>query len=552
LDQAGRARESQPPLRVDDARVPMRDGVHLAADVLRIDDGRPRPVLLLRTPYSRAAARAAGDVLGIARDGWVVVCQDVRGRFDSDGRFMPFQDEAADGCDTVQWCAAQPWCDGRVAMSGGSYLGAAQLLCAMAAPPALGAVAPMLTPVYDQGWCGEGGAMLLGLLAPWLAGFAAAEEGSGPAPRRDAQRVLDDPDGAYAEALGRSPMRDLLTRFPAMLQGGDPADLDLVASGRRVTVPGFHVGGWYDAFCEHTLRAYTALRSGAGTERARLGQRLVMGPWTHFTLLMRLSGEIDFGAEAAAPGLPAEMLAWSRRVLDGEDVEGDARVFVMGENRWRVLPSWPPPASPLRLHLDSGRHANSLHGDGRLQLANPAETRADQYRYDPSDPVPSRGGRGAGPHLPPPGPCDQRPVEERADVLVYTSDRLPRALTVMGEVTASICFASSAMSADVTVKLVEVHADGRAINLVDSVRRTALVPGEPARVEVAVGSTAIVVAAGHRLRVEVSSSNFPRLDRNPSTGEPAATATVLRPASQTVLHGGDHPSWVELPIVADG
>jgi putative CocE/NonD family hydrolase len=551
MGQAGGARQPQPPLRVDDARVPMRDGVELATDVVRIDDGTPRPVLLMRTPYSRAASRAAADVLGIARDGWVVVCQDVRGRSDSDGCFMPFQDEAADGCDTVQWCAAQPWCDGRVAMSGGSYLGAAQLLCAMGAPPALRAVAPMLAPVYDQGWCVEGGAMLLGLLAPWLAGFAATEAGALAAQAGNAQGVLDDPDGAYAQPLGLPPVRDLVTRFPSVLHAGEAADADVVASSHRVTVPGFHVGGWYDAFCDHTLRAYTALRGGAATEPARRGQRLVMGPWTHFTLFMRLSGGVDFGAEAAAPGLPAEMLAWSRRVLDGEEVEGDARIFVMGENRWRVLPSWPPPASPLRLHLDSGGHANSLHGDGTLQTANPAETRVDRYRYDPSDPVPTRGGRGAGPHLPPPGPWDQRAVEERADVLVYTSDPLPRALTVMGEVTASICFASSAASADVTVKLVDVHPDGLALNLVDSVRRIALVPDEPARVEVVLGSTAIVVAAGHRLRVEVSSSNFPRLDRNPSTGEPSATATVLRPASQTVLHGGDHPSWVELPIVAD-
>jgi uncharacterized protein len=542
-------------LVVEDVRIPMRDGVRLAADVIRAGGGAPRPALLIRTPYSRAAARASADLVGIARSGWAVVSQDVRGRSDSEGRFTPFRQEAADGWETVAWCAAQPWCDGSVAMSGGSYLGATQLLCALAAPPALRAIAPMLAPSWDGGWCFEGGAMLLGLLAPWLAGFAASEPNSPDADRRSAEGVLADPIAAYRAPLGRDPSRALISRFPSLLppaDAGDAAAVDVLGGCARITVPAWHVGGWYDVFCEDTLRAHQALREGAGSERARRGQRLVMGPWTHFNLFLRASTEVDFGAEAAAPGLPTEILDWSRRAAAGEEVEGDVRIFVMGENRWRTLPAWPPPATPLRLFLGSGRGANSLRGDGTLARGNPPDAGADRYGYDPADPVPTRGGRGAGPHMPPPGPCDQRPVEERDDVLVYTSEPLEQPLTLIGGVTASICFASSAPSADVTVKLVDVHPDGRALNVVDSVRRTALAPGEAARVEVAVGSTALVVGEGHRLRVEVSSSNFPRLDRNPSTGEPAITATALRPARQTVFHGGDRASWVELPVVAGG
>ncbi len=539
-------------LRVEDVRIPMRDGVQLAADVLRIDDGVRRPALLMRTPYSRAGSRMTADAVAMARAGWAFVCQDVRGRWDSEGCFMPFHQEIEDGHDSVEWCARQPWCDGTVATWGGSYVGSTQMLAAIGAPPSLRAVTPVCTASgYDEGWCYEGGAMQLGFLEAWAAGFVSTEPGVRAGDRRNAQRFIEDHDAGYLRPLGSAPVQRLFGRFPAWLRPGDARAWEAVDVARhhhRVSVPGFHVGGWYDIFCEGTLRNFTGLQSNAATERARRGQRLLMGPWSHFNIFQRVSPELDFGWFAAGVTVVAEMLDWTRRAVAGEEVEGGARIFVMGENRWRDMASWPPPTEPLRLYLDSGGRANSLRGDGALRFSNPADAAADRYRYDPRNPVPSRGGRSCGPHLPMPGPSDQRSVEERDDVLVYTSEPLQQPLTVMGMVRASICFASSAPSADVTVKLVDVHPDGRAFNVVDSVRRTALTPGEPAHVDVEVGSTAITVAAGHRLRVEVSSSNFPRLDRNPSTGEPATTATVLRPARQTVHHGGDRPSWVELPV----
>jgi putative CocE/NonD family hydrolase len=537
----------------EDARIPMRDGVRLAADVVRVDDGRRRPALLVRTPYSRAGARINGtDLVAIARADWVYVNQDVRGRYDSEGCFTPFHQEIHDGHDSVAWCAAQPWCDGNVAMWGGSYVGATQLLAAISAPPALRAITPMLTASgYDDGWCYEGGAMQLGFLEPWAANFVATGNDAHAADRRNAQRMLDDHDAAFLHPLGGAAPRRLFSQFPNWLRPDDSRawnTVDIAAQHHRVNVPGFHVGGWYDIFCEGTLRNFTGLQANAANERARRGQRLVVGPWSHFNIFQRLSAELDFGPHAFGA---AEMLGWTRRAVAGEDVDGGVRIFVMGENRWRDMPSWPPPSKPLRLYLDSGGRANSLHGDGVLRSSNPAEFVADRYRYDPKDPVPTRGGRGCGPYLPTPGPSDQRDVEARKDVLVYTTEPMQQALTLIGMVTASISFVSSAPSADVTVKLVDVHPDGRPLNVVDSVRRIALVPGEATAVEVAVGSTAMVIGAGHRLRVEVSSSNFPRLDRNPSTGEPAGFATGLQGARQTVLHGGDRPSWVELPVVAD-
>ena len=540
----------------EDVRISMRDGVRLAADVVRIDDSTRRPVLLLRTPYSRAGARANGtDMVALARDGWVFVNQDVRGRYDSDGCFTPFHQEIDDGHDSVAWCAAQPWCDGNVATWGGSYVGATQLLCALSAPPALRAITPMLTASgYNEGWCYEGGAMQLGFLEPWAANFVGTTNDARAADRRNAQRMIDDHDAAYLHPLGSAAPQQLFSQFPNWLRPDDTRAwdaVDIAAQHHQITVPGFHVGGWYDIFCEGTLRNFTGLRANAANEGARRGQRLVVGPWSHFNIFQRLSAEFDFGPHAAAVTTAPEMLAWTRRAVASEDVDGGARIFVMGENRWRDMPSWPPPSTPLRFYLDSMGGANSLYGDGVLRFSNPPEMVADLYRYDPEDPVPTRGGRGCGPYLPTPGPSDQRDVEARNDVLVYSTEPLQQPLTVMGMVTASISFVSSAPSADVTVKLVDVHPDGRAFNVVDSVRRTALVPGEATTVEVAVGSTAMVFGAGHRLRVEVSSSNFPRLDRNPSTGEPAGSATVLRGARQTVLHGGDRPSWVELPVLAD-
>jgi len=540
-------------IAVDDERVPMRDGVRLATDVVRLDDGTPRPALLMRTPYSRAGSRLTTDAVSMARAGWAVVIQDARGRFDSDGDFRPFHQEVDDGYDAVQWCAAQPWCTGDVAMWGGSYVGATQMLCAVSAPPALRAISPVCTANrYTEGWLYEGGAMQLGFTEQWGAGFVATSPRSDPELRSAAQAIVDDHADAYALPLGSPRIQRIFDELPGWLRPEDAdhwAPVDVERRHAEITVPAYHVAGWYDIFCEGSLRNFSGLQQTAATERARRGQRIVVGPWTHFNIFQRMSPEVDFGATALGATVAADMLGWLARAVRGEEVESGARIFVMGENRWVDMATWPPPSQPERLFLDSDGHANSLGGDGRLASANPPEQRSDTYRYDPRDPVPSRGGRSCGPHLPMPGPCDQRSVEERPDVLVYTSEPLQQPLTVMGMVRAHVVVASSAPSADVTVKLVDVHPDGRAYNVVDSVRRARLTPGEPAGVDVEVGSTAMAFLAGHRLRVEVSSSNFPRLDRNPSTGEDANTATSLQPAQQTVLHGGATPSWIELPAV---
>lgn len=530
--------------------VAMRDGVRLATEVFVADDAPARAAVLVRTPYSRAAARQSADPVTLAQQGWAVVIQDVRGRFASGGSFDPFRQEGADGADTVAWVAAQPWCDGRVVGFGGSYVGFGQWMTAAERPDGLRAIAPLWAAADGRdGKMYEGGAFRLGLLAGWACDVAFMDPTT---PRRDrlielatARRRL------LATPLGDHSLRELFPPFQRWLDRDDEAfwrDMDATTHLPDLDLPVFQVTGWFDPFCEDALATYRRLRQESPGGYARDSHRLIVGPWTHGSMLP-ITPEFDFGPDAWpwAQGLPAVQFEWLAGVVAGVPVAGGVSVFVMGAGRWVELEQWPPPARTQRLLLSSVRGANGLDGDGRLSVVADG-VGVDRFRYDPHDPVPTRGGRVLGPYLPMAGPVDQRPVEARDDVLVYTSEPLGAEVTVMGMVSARVVFASEGRSADVTVKLVDVWPDGRALNVVDSVRRVAVVPGEPVAVEVEVGSTAMCFGVGHRIRVEVSSSNFPRLDRNPSTGVPAGQAQVLEPAWQTVHHGGADPSLVRLPV----
>ncbi|MBA3652811.1 MAG: CocE/NonD family hydrolase, partial [Actinobacteria bacterium] len=520
-------------VRADEFMVAMGDGTQLSTEVVTADDGEPRPTLLIRTPYSRIGARQADDAIGLARLGWSVVMQDARGTAASEGEWHPFRNERSDGADTVAWCAAQPWSDGRVAMWGASYVGITQLMAAAERPPALRAIAPMVTSAWaDEGWTYEGGALQLGFAMPWAAMMAAA------CPRiakRDLDRaaaVMADWPAAYRQPLGDHPVRALSPAFVDWLSADQRRvwkDLDIAKKVARADIPAFFVAGWYDLFCDGTLRTFASIEAPA---------RIVVGPWTHAGLWLDTTPEVQFGdaANGIAQDVRGEALRWMRRAIDGEEVEGGARLFVMGVNAWREFDGWPPPSTPARFFLTD---------EASLQSSPPAEAGRHSFDYDPHNPVPTRGGRTLGPYLPMAGPVDQHDVEARGDVLVYTSAPLTKPLTVIGQVEATIRFSTTGRSADVTVKLVDVHPDGRALNVVDSVRRLPFTPGRPKNVDVAVGATAMCFLAGHRIRVEVSSSNFPRLDRNPSTGEHWGDATVLQGARQTVHLGS---SRVTLPV----
>lgn len=534
-------------VRVEDAAVPMSDGTLLAADVAVPDDGLPHPTILVRSPYSRAGARLGADPVGTAREGWSVVVQDVRGRFDSQGEFHPFAQEAQDGAETIRWCAEQPWSDGRVVTMGASYDGLTQLFAASATPPEHGAMGLIVTSaLLDESVMGEGGAFPLGWMLPWAVMMGSLDPNETPEHMVHGIELLGDVDALYAHPLGDHPVREFFPPLAEWLHTETPPWRTAMEEALpTMTAAGFHVAGWFDVFCDGSLKTWQRLadRHAAGEGPP---QRMVVGPWTHVGIFQPTTPEVDFGVTANGAPLREEMLTWMRAVIDGEEVEVGARLFIMGTNEWIDVAAWPPPSDPTTVWLHATTGSNSLAGDGVLRWDPPTTDHVDRFDYDPFDPVPTRGGCVLGPILPWAGPVDQRPVEERDDVLVYTSEPLEADLTVIGNVAADIRFATSGRSADVTVKLVDVHPDGRAMCVTDSVLRHDFVPGEHQDVHVEVGGTAMCFLAGHRLRVEISSSNFPRLDRNPSTGEPAGQATRLEGARQQVHLGG--ASRITLPV----
>lgn len=529
-----------------DVRVPMRDGVELAADVVLPRAAGPLPVLLVRTPYSRGAMRLVHDVIGLARGGWAVVVQDVRGRFDSSGSFIPFVCEVDDGYDTVEWCAQQPWSDGRVAMTGWSYVGATQWLAALSGHPALRAINPVIAAgdIADA-MTREGGAFLIGLVQPWALGLAASDPTLAVADRERAGRLGATWDQVVRLPPAADPVAELMPTYGAWRRAEGAAGPSVTGRYDGLDVAAFQVAGWYDVFCESALRHH---RGMAGRADGR-PQRLVIGPWSHSNGFSNLHPEVDFGGSANGgyAGILGSAVHWLRQVLDGEPVASGISLFVMGEG-WRELESWPPPAVELALHLSSASSARSAAGDGRLDAQSSAPG-SDVLRHDPDDPVPTRGGRVLGPFLPMAGPVDQRPVEARGDVLVYTGDPLERPLTVIGEVRSRLRVESTGRSVDVAVKLCDVAPDGRSLNVVDSVRRVDVEPGVEVDVDVELGSTAWCFPAGHRIRLHVSGSNFPRFDVNASTGEPAGTASRLQPAEHA-LHWGRGRSVLHLPTSA--
>jgi putative CocE/NonD family hydrolase len=434
-------------------------------------------------------------------------------------------------------------------------------------------------------WYPNGGALGLGTLVSWYLGAIAPDRllreiQAGRRSAEDADRLLDDID-RLGTALRQLPLNrigpladdpSLAPGFLDVIANAENADYwastDVAARYESVAVPALNIGGWYDIFLGGTLRNFVGMRERGGTESARRGQRLIMGPWLHGPL-GSVNGEVDFGVRSAKLVLDLEgiMLRWFDHWLKGEqngvDAEPPVRVFVMGENRWRTEDHWPlARAVPTSYYLSSGGRANSLGGDGRLSQDPPTDLTPDHFLYDPRKPVPTRGGPlCCSPAVLPGGAFDQRPVEERPDVLVYTSAPLDAAVEVTGPVTVHLWARSSAPDTDFTAKLVDVGPCGYARNLVDGIVRARyregldrpllLNPGEVVEYVIDLWATSNVFLAGHRIRLEVSSSNFPRFDRNPNTGQPLGEAAEsdLQPALQTIYHDPARPSHVLLPIV---
>jgi len=544
----------------------MRDGVVLRADIYRPKAEGKFPVLLTRTPYDKRGSMDFGP-LGAAR-GYVVVVQDTRGRFTSEGDWYPFKYESQDGYDTVEWAAALPYSNGKVGMFGGSYVGATQMLTAIAAPPHLAGILPVVTASnYHENWTYQGGAFEQWFDQSWTTGLA--------------ENTLDRRMAKDSYAT-RWDMKLPLTDYP-LLDLGTPAGLadyylDWLAHPlyedywkpwsiedhfAQIQVPALHVAAWYDLFQDGSFRNYMGIKAHGGTDAARNGQRLLVivgghagnGP---------VIGEVDFGKDSVMDDASLTFRWYDyllKGVENGMGSEKPVKLFVMGNNAWREEDGWPlARAQNTRYYLHSQGNANTLSGNGILAETAPAVEPADKYTYDPADPVPTRGGPLCcdGTHEPP-GAFDQRPVENREDVLVYTTPAFKQDTEVTGPITLEIYVSSSAVDTDFTGKVVDVSPQGFARNLTEGILRARyrssmekaelMNPGEVYKLTLNLWSTSNVFLAGHKLRLEVSSSNFPRFDRNLNTGEDQGHSARMVKATNAVYHDGKHPSALIVPVV---
>ncbi|MBC7927741.1 MAG: CocE/NonD family hydrolase [Bryobacteraceae bacterium] len=540
----------------DFVEIPMRDGVKLAANVFLPEKQQRSATLLIRTPYNKGTY-LVGSYKVFLESGYSIVVQDVRGRYSSGGVFRPLVQEKNDGDDTLNWISRQPWSTGKVGMLGGSYLGIVQWQAALSQNPHLIAIFPVVSgsDEYRDRYYSRGGALKLGHRLSWIADNLKLPWPFRPdfqeyvrhvplrtADRRATGRAID----SWQEALDH-PSLDSYWRNRSTFDHLD-----------KIQVPAFIVGGWYDNYVESDLDAFISL------SRRSSAHRIVIGPWPHNQSAPYPSG-ISFGNDSGAPIRRYQLdwfHYWMHTPQPSEPFSGPrVRIFVMGANKWRDEDEWPlSRARPTSFYLTSEIGANSLQGDGRLSIHTPLRDDFDSWIHDPEKPVPTAGGAVCcDPKVLPWGPMDQRDVENRDDVLVYTSPPLKQDMEVTGPIRATLFVATSAPDTDYTAKLVDVFPDGHARNLCDGILRlryrdglskpVPARPGEVYPVTIEVGVTSNLFRSGHRVRLEVASSNFPRFDRNSNTGRALANETTYRKAAQTVYHGRARPSRLILPVI---
>jgi putative CocE/NonD family hydrolase len=527
-------------------RVPMRDGVELSTQVYLPATGGPFPVLLSRTPYDSSNR---GDDLEWPGRGFACVRQDVRGKFRSDGEWYPWMNEKADGEDTLAWIAAQPWCNGSIAMYGGSYVSATQTAAAISGHPALKCFTPCLmgTDFYEANY--RGGAFRLGWQTRWTL----------------APKLVSDQD----EIRNHLPLEDT-----DVFSGGEviPFWRDVLGHPLRdgfweessvsrhfdmVQAPAFIRTGWFDHFVGDVFDLFNGLRSCGGNETVRRFTRILVGPWAHSINVTTLD-EVDFGEHGRLADLYEQEIAFLKHFVglesDYDPATPPIRIYVMGADVWRDEYEWPLARTKWTdLFLSSGGQANTAGGDGRL--GDSAEGPEDRFRYDPANPVPTVGGAWDFSNV---GLRDQSVIEAREDVLVYASEELAEDIEVTGPVTVRLFASSSARDTDFTAKLVDLRADGKPMSVTDGIVRARyrkacseelLEPGRVCEFTIECNPTSYVFKKGHRIRLEISSSNFPAFARNLNTGNDIATDREMLVADQVIYHSPEYPSRLILPVI---
>ncbi|MGI8632118.1 MAG: CocE/NonD family hydrolase [Solirubrobacterales bacterium] len=546
--------------------VPMRDGVVLRADAYLPDAERPVPAILSRTPYDRSfplTPVAAIDPEHATEAGFALVCQDVRGQHGSDGQFTPFKTEGPDGYDTVEWVAAQPWCSGAVGMAGRSYPAATQWRAAVEQPPHLRAIFPVLvgSDLYD-GWIYQGGAFELGFNLFWVhlmtspKARGSLDEHYRHLPISDPPLLADSPAGDFYREWIAHPTYDEHWRR-----------LSLRGRYGEIDVPAFNVGGWFDIFLGGTLENFARLRGQGGSPRSRSGTRLLVGPWGHGTAFGSFPDHRfkEFGTSGNVDLADLQLRFFEAHLGSGDEARDEApvRIFVMGENIWRDEWDWPL-ARATTEHWFLHSRGDAAGGGGGLSPEAPGAEPEDEYAYDPRDPAPTVGGPISLPGKmmrPSAGPLDQTALEERPDVLVYSSEPLEAPLEVTGPLELVLYAATSARDTDFIGKLCDVDPDGRSRILAEGVIRARYregfeqaIPVAPDRVNeyrIYLVATSNVFLPGHRIRLDVTSSSFPRFDRNAGSGNTVGkdTEDSLTTARQRIFHDADRASHLLLPVV---
>lgn len=554
-------------------KVPMRDGISLSADIWLPPTGHgPWPVLLLRTIYDNQEARYIDWARGFTCAGYAVVMQDCRGRGDSDGEWVPYVCEIPDGYDTHEWIGSQPWCDGNIGTFGLSYPGFTQTAPAILRSKYLKAIAPIASQQDNYGHHRIDGVIHWAVTLTFLNMVGRTMQSSSLAqfdqqalfrnlPLSEAFSVVTNTHPYFAGVLKHEQYDEWWNSY------------SLRNSYTEVEVPALFITGWYDSLVHENFKLFNGWRSGARTEDARQRTKLIIGPWSHQVspwgrALPGPNGEYQdrtFTADANWDIVDMHTRWYDQRlkgIATGIDDEPPIKLFVMGANRWRFENEWPLARTQwTKMYLHgTGPHdaQEDAVGDGSLSGEPPSGyEQADRFRYDPDNPVPSWGAQYQSMDFC--GPRDRSGIERRADVLTYTTMPLERDIEVTGPVSAVIYATSSAIDTDFTAALVDVAPDGKAIILCEGICRARfrngtdkpemMEPGEIYEFKIDMWDTSNLFMAGHRIRVEVSSSNFPRYNRNLNTGNPVETDTDVRVAHQSMYHDAEHPSHVLLPVI---
>ena len=558
-----------------DVKIPMRDGVRLSANIYLPEGEGPFPVIFVRIPYDNGKWDdfdwPGTRSYDFTENGYVYLIQDVRGTYDSEGEFYPWHQEIKDGYDTRKWIAQQSWCNGKIGIVGPSYMGWVQWLGVLESDDYLTTMMPASTTMDGWIWGAHyvNGAYQLALNHTW--GFLAGGRTMQPTAHHHWEKLLKflpliemDKEGTGREIRF---LRDWI-EHPTY----DDYWREVSAENQfhKINLPVYNLAGWFDAYPASAFRAFNGMRKQAPSEKIRKSQKILVGPWPHNLSRSSRVGDVDFGPDAVLD-LQEVTLRWCDYWMKGIDNgimdEPPIQIFVMGDNVWRGEHEWPLARTQFtRFYLHSGGRANTLHGDGTLNReAHTGEEVPDRYTYDPENPVPTRGGSlsftipGVGRANELAGPHDQRPNERRDDVLVFTSEPLREDMEVTGPVSCKLYVSSSAPDTDFVVRLVDVHPAGKALGFSEALFRmryrdsrespTLMEAGTIYPVTIEMFPTSLVFKKGHRIRVDITSSNFPHFARNLNTGHEFGKDTEIRIADQTIHHSAQYPSHILLPVI---